>query len=103
MSDLLNAFTTFLAYLGDTGAKDGYFIAQGEYSVPIREETLSEEELLSVVDSVLQHLEHDRPIGKMPEDILTKIQLLCTLVRGANKEEKDELFEYMSQYDFGMY
>lgn len=98
---LLDAFTMFLAYIGDAGAKDGYLtgITEGipTYSVEFHIQPLEPEEIIILVQKVLNFIKYDVPIEAIDEDILKKLIILKALVNEKNQSLKDELFTYMTE------
>jgi len=101
---LLDKFTQLLAYVGDEGAKDGYFLhhnveEKSVYSVPIRDETLSEETLIALVKKIKKFIKNNKPINGVPPDIMIKITELKDLYDGTKAtSSKKELIQYMSDY-----
>lgn len=101
---LLDKFTQLLAYAGDSGAKDGYFLRYNNdekpvYSIPIRDEALSEENLAQLVKKIKKFIKNNKPINGFPADIMTKISELKNLYESVkDKSTKKELIEYMSDY-----
>jgi hypothetical protein len=94
-TDLLDKFTQLLAYLGDEGAKDGYRngtnnAGNPKYSVPIR--STPSPDLGNVVNSVKDFL-------MMPSDIVKKVYDFKAIFDNANQESKDELINYMNEYE----
>jgi hypothetical protein len=101
---LLDKFTQILAYVGDEGAKDGYFLRYNAenpvYSIAIRAEPLTQESLADLVDTIKEFVQNDAAVEEVPEDILTKISELKELYNSSTTSEnaKGELIEYMNEY-----
>ena len=88
MSDLLNAFSNFLAYLGDDISLRELRTINPE--IPVRDETLSPSEIKALLPSVLRSINHH------DEDIQTKIGELVALA-DTLPEQRDELVEHINQ------
>lgn len=104
MSDLLDEITKLLAYVGDEGAKDGYFLRTNNagnpiYSIPIRNEPLEDESLETLVNQVKEFLESDTPLDNVPKDIVNKVKILKKAFNESTDEEKAEVIEYLSSYE----
>jgi cellulose biosynthesis protein BcsQ len=103
-TDLLDEVTKLLAYVGDEGAKDGYYLRSNNagnsvYSVPIRPEPLGTEELETLVAKVKDLLENDTPLDDVPKDIVNKVNNLKKAYRKASNEAKAEVVEYLGAYE----
>ena len=104
MTDLLDEVTKLLAYVGDEGAKDGYFLRTNNagnpvYSIPIRAEPLVNEELEDLVYQVKTFLESGTPLYDIPQDIVNKVKILKNAFNESTDEEKAEVIEYLSSYE----
>ena len=103
-TDLLDEVTKLLAYVGDEGAKDGYYLRSNNagnsvYSVPIRPEPLETEELETLVAKVKELLENDTPLDDVPKDIVNKVNNLKKAFSKASDEAKAEVVEYLGAYE----
>jgi cellulose biosynthesis protein BcsQ len=103
-TDLLDEVTKLLAYVGDEGAKDGYYlrsnnVGKSVYSVPIRPEPLETEELETLVAKVKELLENDTPLDDVPKDIVNKVNNLKKAFSKASDEAKAEVVEYLGAYE----
>ena len=102
---LLDKFTQILAYVGDEGAKDGYFLNTNNagnpvYSIPIRSESLSGEELENLVRQIKKLLENNKPLVNIQDDIAKKAQSLkAAFDKVANKNIKNELIDYIGEFE----
>ena len=104
MTDLLDEVTKLLAYVGDEGAKDGYFLRTNNannpvYSIPIRAEPLVNEELEDLVYQVKMFLERGTPLYDIPQDIVNRVISLKKAFDESTKERKAEVIEYLSSYE----
>ena len=104
MTDLLDEVTKLLAYVGDEGAQDGYFLrttntGKAVYSIPIRPEPLENEALEGLVNQVKMFLESDTPLDNVPKDIVNKVNNLKNAFNESTDEEKAEVIEYLSIYE----
>lgn len=104
MNDLLDKFTQLLAYAGDNGAKDGYFLRSNNsgnpvYSIPIRSESLSGVELKNLANQIKNLLESGKPLVNIPTDITKKANSLKEEYNVSDKETKEELIEYIDTYE----
>ena len=104
MTDLLDEVTKLLAYVGDDGAKDGYFLRTNNannpvYSIPIRTEPLVNEELEDLVYQVKMFLERGTPLYDIPQDIVNRVISLKKAFDESTKERKAEVIEYLSSYE----
>jgi hypothetical protein len=100
---LLDKFTQLLAYAGDAGAKDGYFLHYNNekpiYSIPIRDEPLSEETLVALVKKIKKFIKNNKPINGVPPDIIIKITELKDLYDATKAtSSKKELIQYIGDY-----
>lgn len=101
---LLDNFTQLLAYAGDAGAKDGYFLRHNNddkpiYSIPIRDEPLSEETLVALVKKIKKFIKNNKPINGVPSDIIIKITELKDLYDATKAtSSKKELIQYIGDY-----
>ena len=100
MTELLDKFTNLLAYVGDEGAKDGYFLRTNNsgnrvYSVPIREEPMKD--LENLVKKIRGFLQKGKLVKDVPADVLEKITELKKVFDSSH--EKEELIKYMKDYD----
>ena len=104
MTDLLDEVTKLLAYVGDEGAKDGYYVRENNagnavYSTPIRPEPLEDEALEDLVNQVKMFLESDTSLDNVPKDIVNKVNNLKNAFNESTDEEKAEVIEYLSMYE----
>lgn len=101
---LLDKFTQLLAYVGDEGAKDGYFLRSNNtgnpvYSINIRAEPLPEESLTKLVKKIKSLLKTNKPVAGFPADVIGKAGDLKALYDStANASTKKELIDYMSEF-----
>jgi len=103
-TDLLDEVTKLLAYVGDEGAKDGYYLRTNNagnsvYSIPIRPEPLESEMLETLVAKVKDLLENDTPLDDVPKDIVNKVNNLKKAFSKASDEAKTEVIEYLASYE----
>lgn len=104
MSDLLDAFTKFVAYLGDESARDGYFTGHNEkgepkYSINVHP-GVSPQYIVMLVKLIYQHLTTGKEIkGKFAPLIKKKIDEFVAVVKAGPEAEKPELLAYMSEYN----
>lgn len=104
MSDLLDAFTKFVAYLGDEGARDGYLTghnAQGEpkYSINVHP-GVSPQYIVMLVKLIYKHLTTGKEIkGKFAPLIKKKIDEFVAVVKAGPEDQKPELLAYMAEYN----
>lgn len=102
---LLDKFTQILAYIGDEGAKDGYFLRSNNagnpiYSINIRAEPLSEESLIKLVKRIKSLLKNNKVVTDFSPDVVRKANELKTLYDStADNSLKEELIEYMSNFN----
>lgn len=105
MSDLLDAFTQLLAYVGDEGAKDGYFLRRDPsgnpvYSIPIRAKSLADEKIADLVNQLPTFLTQDTTLAGFPDDIVKKATNLKELYNStASVSTKQELIDYMNEFE----
>jgi len=105
MSDLLDAFTKLVAYLGDERAKDGYFTdfnnsGEPKYSINIRKNAVSTQYINLLVKEINKSLKKGNSLtGKIVDDIKKKIEDFIELVNKSPKAEKAELLEYIAKYN----
>jgi hypothetical protein len=101
---LLDKFTRLLAYVGDEGAKDGYFLRSNNtgkpvYSINIRAEPIPEESLIKLVKKIKSLLKNNKPVLGFPGDVIGKAAELKTLYDStANASAKKELIDYMGDF-----
>jgi hypothetical protein len=104
MSDLLDAFTKFVAYLGDEAARDGYFTGHNangapKYSINLHP-GVSPQYIVMLVKLIHKHLTTGKEIkGKFAPLIKKKIDEFVALVKAGPEDEKPELYAYMAEYD----
>ena len=104
MSDLLDAFTKFVAYLGDEMARDGYLTghnANGEpkYSINVHP-GVSPQYIVMLVKLCHQHFTTGKEIkGKFAPLIKKKIDEFVALVKAGPEDQKPELYAYMAEYN----
>jgi hypothetical protein len=104
MSDLLDAFTKFVAYLGDEGARDGYFIGRNErdqpkYSINVGP-SVSPNYIVQIVTLIYKHLTTGKEIkGNFAPAIQKKIEEFVATVKAGSEAEKHELLAYMAEYN----
>lgn len=104
MKDLLDEVTKLLAYVGDEGAKDGYYLRENNagkavYSTPIRQEHLEYEAIEGLVNQIKELLESDTPLDNVPEDIEEKVMNLKSAFDDSADEAKNEALEYLGSYE----
>ena len=105
MCDILDAFTKLVAYLGDEKAKDGYLKeynnnGEPQYSIDIRENAVSMQYVNLLVKAIKKCLTAGSPLkGRIVADIRTKIEDFIELANKCPKAEKDELLEYIAEYN----
>ena len=98
---LLDKFTQILAYVGDEGAKDGYFLRSNNsgnpvYSINIRPEPLAGGEITGLVRKIKALLTKNKPLEGVPQDVVTKAEQLKALYNSrSNAGAKQELIEYL--------
>jgi hypothetical protein len=104
MSDLLDAFTKFVAYLGDETARDGYLTGHNangvpKYSINVHP-GVSPQYINQIVRMINLNLTTGKEIkGKFTPVIKNKIDELVALVKAGPEEEKPELLAYMVEYN----
>ena len=104
MSNLLDAFTQFVAWLGDEGARDGYFTgfnAKGvpKYSINVGH-GVSPQYINQIVQMIHLNLTTGKEIrGKFPKDLKNKIDGFVKVAAAGSEAEKAELLAYMSEYN----
>lgn len=72
-TELLDKFTQILAYVGDDGAKDGYFLRENNagnavYSINIRQEPI--EDVNHLVKKIKILLKKNTPVTGFPADVV---------------------------------
>jgi hypothetical protein len=103
-SDLLDKMTQILAYAGDEGAKDGYYLRSNNngnpvYSVQIRSDPLESTELEEFVNKLKEFLENGTPLDNVPSDLIKKVNVLKAEFEKSKEDEKAELIQYLSDYE----
>ena len=102
---LLDTFTQILAYIGNDGAKDGYFSHRTNtgtpvYSIAIRSSPLPEDSVQDLVDQIKGHLETGTVLHDIPEDVVNKINELKVLYDSTeDAEAKEELIQYINDFE----
>jgi hypothetical protein len=102
-TDLLDRFTQILAYIGDDGAKDGYFLRENNagnpvYSINIRPEPMPEESVARLVKKIKILLKTNIPVTGFPADVVAKTNELKDLYDSSSTAAKKELLEYISEF-----
>ena len=93
MSELLDAFTKLVAYLGDEAARDGY----GNGNINLE---LEPEEINAIVKNIYRHLNGEEEINaELEDDVRVRVKKFIDAVEAGPPEQKPELFEYMEEYD----
>jgi len=105
-TELLDRFTQILAYVGDDGAKDGYFLRENNagnpvYSIDIRPEPMPEESVAHLVKKIKILLKTNTPVTGFPADVVAKTNELKDVFDSSSTAAKKELLEYIS--DFGKF
>ena len=106
-TELLDRFTQILAYVGDDGAKDGYFLRENNagnpvYSINIRPEPMPEESVARLVKKIKVLLKANTPVTGFPADVVAKTNELKDLYDSSSTAAKKELLEYISEFgEFG--
>jgi len=101
---LLDKFTQILAYVGDEGAKDGYYLRRNAagnsvYSINIRQEPVPEEKIPMLIKKIKNLLKSNKPVTEFPQDIVVKIGELKALFDAtADESTKRELIDYISEF-----
>ena len=103
-NELLDKFTQLLAYIGDEGAKDGYFLRRNNsgdavYSINIRDEPIPEDLVKGLVKKIKSLLKTNKPVSGFPQDVVSKTTELKQLYDSVNSSMKQELIDYIN--DFG--
>ena len=101
---MLDKMTRILAYVGDEGAKDGYFLRRNNagnpiYSTNIRPESIPEELVAGLVKKIVSLLTRNKPIIGVPQDIIVKISELKVLYDSSEKSTKGELIDYLGEFE----
>jgi hypothetical protein len=95
-SKLLDTFTQLLAYMGDEGAQDGYV----NVNINIRDTPISPNQRTRMVKKMVDFIVNDARLSGIPEDIKVKVVALKDLANNPEySSQKDELLEYMREYD----
>jgi len=103
-SALLDKLTQLLAYVGDEGAKDGYFVKSNNsgnpvYSINIRPEPILENDIRVLVKQIKRLLTKNTPVSGFPQDVLDKtVELKASYDATSSASVKDELINYLSEY-----
>jgi hypothetical protein len=106
-TELLDRFTQILAYVGDDGAKDGYFLRENNagnpvYSITIRPEPMPEESVARLVKKIKVLLKTNTPVTGFPADVVAKTNELKDVYDSSSTAAKKELLEYISEFgEFG--
>ena len=106
-TELLDRFTKILAYVGDDGAKDGYFLRENNagnpvYSITIRPEPMPEENVARLVKKIKSLLKTNTPVTGFPADVVAKTNELKDVYDSSSSAAKKELLEYISEFgEFG--
>ena len=106
-TELLDRFTQILAYVGDDGAKDGYFLRENNagnpvYSINIRPEPMPEESVARLVKKIKSLLKTNTPVTGFPADVVAKTNELKHVYDSSSSAAKKELLEYISEFgEFG--
>lgn len=106
-TELLDRFTQILAYVGDDGAKDGYFLRENNagnpvYSINIRPEPMPEESVARLVKKIKSLLKTNTPVTGFPADVVAKTNELKDVFDSSSNAAKKELLEYISEFgEFG--
>jgi hypothetical protein len=100
---LLDKFTQLLAYVGDEGAKDGYFLRMNNsgksvYSINIRPEPVTDEDITELVRKIKGLLTKNKPVKEFPQDVVAKANELQALYNSSNEGAKQELIEYIDGF-----
>jgi hypothetical protein len=106
-TELLDRFTQILAYVGDDGAKDGYFLRENNagnpvYSINIRPEPMPEESVARLVKKIKSLLKTNTPVTGFPADVVAKTNELKDVYDSSSTAAKKELLQYISEFgEFG--
>lgn len=106
-TELLDRFTQILAYVGDDGAKDGYFLRENNagnpvYSINIRPEPIPEEGVARLVKKIKSLLKTNTPVTGFPTDVVAKTNELKDVYDSSANAAKKELLDYISEFgEFG--
>ena len=100
-TELLDKFTQILAYVGDDGAKDGYFLRENNagnavYSINIRPEPI--EDVSRLVKKIKILLKKNTPVTGFPADVVAKTKELKDLYDSSANASKKELLDYISEF-----
>ena len=104
-AEILDELTKLLAYVGDEGAKDGYFLHTNNdsnpvYSVPIRNHPLTNDEMGNLINNVKRLLENDTPLdNSIPNDVVYKVNNLKVIFNESSNDGKDGVIEYLNNYE----
>jgi hypothetical protein len=94
MSDLLTAFSSLVAYLGDKMSADGF------PNLVVRNTPLSGAEIKGIVRKLHAKLKNGANIkNNFVPDVKAKIDTFLATVAAGPEEQKAELLEYMGEYD----
>lgn len=104
MSDLLDAFTKFVAWLGDESARDGYLTGHNEKGEPKYSINMgpgvSPQFIVQIVKLIHLNLTTGKEIkGKLAPAIKKKMDDFIALVNAGPEAEKPELLAYMNEYN----
>jgi hypothetical protein len=102
-TELLDRFTQILAYVGDDGAKDGYFLREDNagnpvYSINIRPEPIPEESVARLVKKIKILLKTNTPVTGFPADVVAKTNELKDVYDSSSTATKKELLQYISEF-----
>jgi hypothetical protein len=94
MSDLLTAFSSLVAYLGDEMSADGF------PNLVVRNTPLSGAEIKGIVRKLHAKLKNGANIkNNFDPDVKAKIDTFLATVAAGPEEQKAELLDYMEEYD----
>jgi transposase len=102
---LLDKFTQILAYVGDDGAKDGYYLRTNNsgnpiYSIDIRSEELTPKEIDELVKQIKSLLKKNKPVKEFEQDIIDKTnELKASYEDTRNQSAKKELIDYINDFE----
>jgi hypothetical protein len=111
MSGLLDAFTKFVAWLGDESARDGYLTGHNSKGVPTYSINVSRgvspQFINQIVRMIHLNLTEDEEIkGKFSPKLREKIDEFVAVAKAGPDGQRAELLEYMTTYDatdYGMH
>jgi hypothetical protein len=94
MSDLLTAFSSLVAYLGDEMSADGF------PNLVVRNTPLSGAEIKGIVRKLHAKLKNGANIkNNFDPDVKAKIDTFLATVAAGPDDQKSELLDYMEEYD----